>query len=198
MVSSLGKTYNQARSTSFGKWSVYQIVYQRYGYIIFVYGVPFLVLILVNIGIILKIVETTKRKSILLGVKNRHSSNSCVQMRVKQQSELVSQTKSLNKEKSSTDHACENSRSKGETKPEYRSTAKRASIIGGVTLGLDSKITFMVLAVVLAFVCCQLPYLVLHVLAPKHFSAKWFDKYYEINLLSFCYVHVIFHDFTVR
>ena len=66
-VSSQNRTYYQANGTEFGSNPLYRTIYQRYGYLIFVYGLPFCVLLLVNIGIIQKLIETEKRKHTLLG-----------------------------------------------------------------------------------------------------------------------------------
>lgn len=70
-VSQKNATYYQARPTEFGSNKWYKIIYQWYGYLIFVYGLPFSVLVIVNIGIIKRLIETGERKSHLLG---KHSS----------------------------------------------------------------------------------------------------------------------------
>nr|QVK45809.1 G protein-coupled receptor [Proales similis] len=62
-------TFYQARVTQLGSTAIYQFFMQQYGYMIFVYGIPFVVLLLANIGIIKKLVEAKKRKSNLLGGK---------------------------------------------------------------------------------------------------------------------------------
>lgn len=120
-------TYYQARGTEFGRNEWYRLIYQRYCYLIFVYGLPFCVLLIVNIGIIKKLIEMAKRKSNLLGKK--HGQNG-----------KKKPTPLQNKDKK-----CRGS---------YNSTHL-----------IDPKITFMVLAVVVAFFFCQFPYLILHLLS---------------------------------
>jgi hypothetical protein len=119
-------SFYQAKLTSLSKNVYYHMIYQRYCYIIFVYGIPFLILLVVNIGIIQKLIETKKRKNNLLGKKTNEKKCNLVK--------VVS------------------------NKP-------RASIKNGISIGsIDPKTPLMVLAVVLAFFCCQFPYLLLHLL----------------------------------
>jgi hypothetical protein len=66
---STNRTYYQAKITSIGANSLYHEIVRKYAYLIFVYGIPFLVLLIVNIGIIRKLIETKRRKHKLLGSK---------------------------------------------------------------------------------------------------------------------------------
>lgn len=61
------KTYYQAKATNLAKNMWYRSIFAHYCYLIFVYGVPFLILLFVNIGIIKKIIEMQNRKNFLLG-----------------------------------------------------------------------------------------------------------------------------------
>ena len=126
LVSYDGISYYQAKGTDLGRNKLYNLIYQQFGYIIFVYGLPFFVLIVVNIGIVEKLVETEKRKSHLLGNNFGQSKRNIA--------------KSI----------------------ANRSNVKRNSIH---THKIDPKITFMILAVVVAFFLCQFPYLILHLCA---------------------------------
>jgi len=63
-------SFYQARPTSLYMNVYYQMVYQQYCYYIFVYGLPFFVLLIVNIGIIKELIVTKRRKNNLLGKKN--------------------------------------------------------------------------------------------------------------------------------
>lgn len=64
-------SFYQAKLTSLSMNYYYNIIYQRYCYIIFVYGIPFLVLLIVNAGIIKGLIETKRRKNTLLGNSTR-------------------------------------------------------------------------------------------------------------------------------
>lgn len=154
-------SFYQAKLTSLSKNVYYHMIYQRYCYIIFVYGIPFLILLVVNIGIIQKLIETKKRKNNLLGKKVNETKCNLV---------VVS------------------------NKP-------RASIKNGISIGsIDPKTTLMVLAVVLAFFCCQFPYLLLHLLRdPTAKEESFYFKFAKticdllvalnccINFLIYCF-----------
>jgi hypothetical protein len=154
-------SFYQAKLTSLSKNVYYHMIYQRYCYIIFVYGIPFLILLVVNIGIIQKLIETKKRKNNLLGKKTNETKCNLV---------VVS------------------------NKP-------RASIKNGISIGsIDPKTTLMVLAVVLAFFCCQFPYLLLHLLRdPMAKEESFYFKFAKticdllvalnccINFLIYCF-----------
>lgn len=60
-------TYYQAKATDLARNMWYRRIFAYYCYLIFVYGVPFLILLFVNIGIIKKLIEMQDRKSTLLG-----------------------------------------------------------------------------------------------------------------------------------
>ena len=60
-------SFYQAKLTNLGMNYYYNTIYQRYCYIIFVYGIPFSVLLIVNGGIIIELIETKRRKNNLLG-----------------------------------------------------------------------------------------------------------------------------------
>jgi hypothetical protein len=62
-------TLYYAGPTEFGKNPRVRTILNYYVYIISVYCLPFLVLLIVNIGIIHKLIATKERKSVLLGVK---------------------------------------------------------------------------------------------------------------------------------
>jgi neuromedin U receptor 2 len=62
-------TLYYAGPTEFGKNPTVRTILNYYVYIISVYCLPFLVLLIVNIGIIHKLIATKERKSVLLGVK---------------------------------------------------------------------------------------------------------------------------------
>ena len=64
----------QAKLTKLSMNVNYQMIYQRYCYIIFVYGIPFFVLLIVNIGIIKELIVTKRRKNNLLGKNNKSMS----------------------------------------------------------------------------------------------------------------------------
>jgi hypothetical protein len=69
------RTFYQAKMTSFGMNSLYNEIMRKYAYLIFVYGVPFLVLLIVNIGIIRKLIEAKRRKHKLMGGNNQKKTN---------------------------------------------------------------------------------------------------------------------------
>jgi len=118
-VSQNNITYYQAGPTEFGNNKWYRLIYHWYGYLIFVYGLPFSVLVIVNIGIIKKLIETEKRKSHLLGKP---------------------------------------------TKIKTRGADQKSMKLGSnQSPKIDPKTTFMIMAVVVAFFCCQFPYLILRV-----------------------------------
>ena len=60
-------TIYQAQLTRIGMSPIFDQIVRRYTYMIFVYGLPFFVLIVVNIGIVKKLIETKRRKRDLLG-----------------------------------------------------------------------------------------------------------------------------------
>jgi hypothetical protein len=62
-------TLYYAGPTEFGKNPTVRTILNYYVYIISVYCLPFLVLVIVNIGIIHKLIATKERKSVLLGFK---------------------------------------------------------------------------------------------------------------------------------
>lgn len=68
-------SFYQAKLTSLSTNFYYNIIYQRYCYIIFVYGIPFLILLIVNIGIIKELIVTKKRKNELLGKSQKKQSS---------------------------------------------------------------------------------------------------------------------------
>jgi hypothetical protein len=63
-------TLYYAKSTEFGDNRLVMSIIRYYAYIIHVYGIPFTVLLVVNIGIVQKLIQMKKRKQVLLGVKN--------------------------------------------------------------------------------------------------------------------------------
>jgi hypothetical protein len=118
---------------------------RKYGYTIFVYGIPFFILLIVNIGIIQKLIETKRRKSHLLGKKN------------KQDEQQASQKALISEGGKNQSLSIKNGNNKPRTAP----------------VKLDPKVTLMVLAVVLAFFCCQFPYLIMYILS-SYSNEKWF------------------------
>ena len=62
------RTIYMAGKTEFGNNKKMQSILHYYVYIIHVYGIPFSILLIVNIGIIHKLIQMKKRKSRLLGV----------------------------------------------------------------------------------------------------------------------------------
>ena len=144
IISTENKTYYFARITKLGENEFYRKFYQRYCYIIFVYGLPFSILLIVNIGIINKLIEAKKRKNALLGINKNYKDNVTSQ-------QIISNTNN------STENAI-NSNTKN---------SKQLSV-------LDPKITLIVLAVVLSFFCCNFPYLILHIFQSTSANQKWF------------------------
>ena len=70
---------------------------------------------------------------------------------------------------------------------------------------LDPKVTFMILAVVLAFFCSQFPYLIIHLLAKSNAAKLWFHiakcvcdllavLNYCINFIIYCFFGQNFRD----
>lgn len=145
-ISASNRTFYQARTTQFGRNYIFNQIMRKYGYIVFVYGLPFGILLFVNIGIVKKMIEAKKRKNNLLGLYDH--SKLLIKNGIKVQQEIKS--KKLNK----------------------KSPMLRSSIAS--TFKVDRKITLMVMAVVLAFFICQFPYLVLNILATAHSDKKWF------------------------
>lgn len=166
---STNRTYYQAKITVIGATSIYHEIVRKYAYLIFVYGIPFFVLLIVNIGIIRKLIETKRRKNKLLGnsanTKNKSTENVNDKM-----------TTNLNQSQSSNQ-----------------------------AVRLDPKVTFMILAVVLAFFCSQFPYLIIHLLAKSNAAKLWFHiakcvcdllavLNYCINFIIYCFFGQNFRD----
>jgi hypothetical protein len=147
------KTIYQAQLTKFGKNEIYNLIMLKYGYMIFVYGIPFFVLLIVNIGIIRKLIETKRRKSTLLGSKR---------LNTKLDSKIDSKDVT-NQNNNSSKNSNRKSSSNSKTPKQSNSNSK-----------LDPKMTLMVLAVVLAFFLCQFPYLIIRILAANHSNKLWF------------------------
>ncbi|CAF0937540.1 unnamed protein product [Brachionus calyciflorus] len=141
-VSITNRTYYQARTTKFGNHYIFNQIMRRYGYLIFVYGLPFTILLCINIGIVKQMIEAKRRKKKLLGAND--PKKLLIKNGIK----------------------CEFDKKK------KRQSVFRSNIVSPVKL--DPKITFMVIAVVLAFFICQFPYLVLNILATAHANKKWF------------------------
>ena len=139
-------TMYNAGPTAFGKNPKVKTILNYYVYIISVYVVPFLVLLIVNIGIIQKLIVTKERKTLLLGYNKKFVKKTA-----------INDTELRNKNNSAT------------TKPLVR--AKHSSIMASNKI--DPKITFMVLAVVVSFFICQFPYLTVTILTVKHHNTKF-------------------------
>lgn len=157
--SSTNRTYYQARHTKFGSNYTFNQIMRRYGYMIFVYGLPFTILLVVNIGIVRKMIEAKRRKKVLLGASKFINPSKPL---------LIQTTHGLAVETISK-------KNKYQSKSSNTTTTKskiRSSIAS--TLKLDPKITFMVMGVVIAFFLCQFPYLIINILATKHANEKWF------------------------
>lgn len=189
--------------TDIGKHPVFDQVMRRYGYIIFVYGLPFFILLVVNIGIVKKLIETKRRKRDLLGginnvnsqllLENHHSQsngngkNTATSTNGKNQappnggghreSNVLSRTKSTSTSKKSVNNL-------------------RSSLASSIKL--DPKITIMVMAIVFAFFLCQFPYLIVNIIYSTHQESKWFyiSKIvcdiltvlnYCVNFLIYCF-----------
>jgi hypothetical protein len=69
-------TFYYAKSTAFGNNKLIMIILRYYLYIIHVYGIPFTVLLVVNIGIIQKLIQMKKRKQVLLGMRSKKTDES--------------------------------------------------------------------------------------------------------------------------
>ena len=143
-------TIYQAGPTSFGTNPLVKTILNYYVYIIHVYGIPFFVLLVVNIGIIQKLIVTKERKTLLLGynrkiVKNNKNGKNC-------------------KSSSSEIIATENDKSTTSTPL----VSIKTTCLPIPTSKIDPKITFMVLAVVIAFFICQFPYLIFTIITVKH------------------------------
>jgi len=145
------KTIYQAQLTKFGKNEIYNLIMLKYGYMIFVYGIPFFVLLIVNIGIIQKLIETKRRKSHLLGSKRLNPKSD----------PKIESKEATNNNNSKNNNGKSNTNAK--TSKQSNSNSK-----------LDPKMTLMVLAVVLAFFLCQFPYLIIRILAANHSNKLWF------------------------
>lgn len=159
-VSKTNKTFYTAKKTVFGNNIVYAQIFSKYGYMVFVYGIPFSILLIVNIGIVQKLIEAKKRKRNLLGKGKTNSYNPS-------QSLLANNTKSASSKNET------NTQKTGGKKFSIKSSKNIRSSIAS-SIKLDPKITIMVLAVVLAFFCCQFPYLIFNLLSEKYFRKKWF------------------------
>ena len=182
--------YYQARFTEFGKNPMYNAIMHTYGYVIFVYGIPFLVLLIVNIGIIQKLVESSERKRRLLAnsSSNSKSNNNLNRQSVSAKSAAASASKALLNSVAT---------SASSSSPQHNATATPAATGGSVKL-LDTRLTFIVLSVVLAFFCSQFPNLIIWKLAASHSNKLWFHiakaccdlllvTNYCVNFLIYCF-----------
>lgn len=137
-------THYRAKKTQFGLNKNVQSLLHYYAYIIFVYLIPFCLLLIFNTLIIHQMAKHLRKKKELLRGYSR------------------SEFERLNKE-TSLDHL------------------------------KDSKVTFMVIAVVCLFFCCQLPYLIVTILSVNYDSKyvhllKTFSDFFSIlnSCINFC------------
>jgi hypothetical protein len=158
--SKTNQTYYQAKSTELGKNPIYNQIINRYCYLIFVYGVPFLILLIVNIGIVFKLVETKKRKNNLLGISKANNDHAGAKSNETLNSNGASNAIVNNASSPSSD----------------KSTRKKQQHHGHKSshIKFDPKITLMVLAVVSAFFCCQFPYLIMWLLPSSYHLNVWY------------------------
>jgi hypothetical protein len=173
---------------------------RRYGYFIFVYGLPFSTLLIVNIGIAQKLIEAKRRKKRLLGPKKSTASVlSASTANRRPASKSLAAESGLMLEVTpggASEAGQEDSTAEGASAqpppPSSAALASRQSMIarrvsrviigsmggggGGAgkksSLKLDTRITFMVIAVVVAFFFCQFPYLVVNLMASTHSQVK--------------------------
>jgi hypothetical protein len=174
----LNQTYYQARMTSFAKTPLFTLVMRRYGYFIFVYGLPFSVLLVVNIGIAQKLIEAKRRKKRLLG--NNTKKYSTASAKSNTNNAIIT---NAHVDANPGDTGDEAAAAAESDQPPVRQSliARRISraLVTGLpkkpSIKLDTRITFMVIAVVVAFFLCQFPYLIVNLLASTQYSGrKWF------------------------
>lgn len=189
------KTYYQATLTDFAKHPVYSLIMQRYAYFIFVYGLPFFILIIANICIALKLIEAKRRKKRLLG--NNTSSSSTMSKSMHSTIRNGSAQKSLlaaNQNETTTSADVNNNQIQMESVVNKSSNVKSNNNASSSTLTksqsnlnsvainrrsngrkLDTRVTAMVIAVVVVFFLCQFPYLIVNILAYKYSKNKYFQ-----------------------
>lgn len=159
---------------------------RRYGYIIFVYGLPFLILLVVNIGIVKKLIETKRRKRDLLcgamsttvatnpllldtaaAAGSGHNGSSSGQFLLPNSNGRHSNSANGGGglgESHATSHSLGHglARNKATSVSKKSMSMLRSSLASGINI--DPRITLMVMAIVLAFFLCQFPYLVVNIL----------------------------------
>lgn len=173
--------------TKIGRHPVFDLIMRRYGYIIFVYGLPFLILLVVNIGIVKKLIETKRRKRdllsgaslaataatnpLLMSETATNGPNSGAVLNGKQNSNGGALT--MSSESSGHGHANHYARNKSLTTSKKSVSMLRTSLASSIKL--DPRITLMVMAIVFAFFLCQFPYLVVNILfSSSHNNTKGF------------------------
>jgi hypothetical protein len=182
MTTPLNQTYYQARMTSFARTPIFTLVMRRYGYFIFVYGLPFSVLLIVNIGIAQKLIDAKRRKKRLLGPSANNRKHSTTTS-AKSNNAILHASSANNADASAGGEAADEAACEPSQQPAQRqsligrrmSRALVASLPKKSSLKLDTRITFMVIAVVVAFFLCQFPYLIVNLMAsPQNSGRKWF------------------------
>ena len=163
---------------------------RRYGYFIFVYGLPFIVLVIVNIGIAQKLIEAKRRKKRLLGPQKGTSIAKKINCGVNQNrnENINAQEPLLNSSSKAEASKPESEEMKIVLAEQQETPAKKytkisekfsRTIVNNVitkkpSIKIDTRITFMVITGVVAFFLCQFPYLVVNLLAASSSNKKWF------------------------
>lgn len=188
-------SYYQVQMTTVGRHAAFDMIMRRYGYIIFVYGLPFLILLVVNIGIVKKLIETKRRKRDLLsGAMSTTAATNPLLL------EAAAATATSNNGSAcspfSHHHHHHNHSSNGRHSTNGLSAAD-SHHVGGLTRGkstsvskksmsvlrsslassinIDPRITLMVMAIVLVFFLCQFPYLIINILFTRNSNTLGFN-----------------------
>lgn len=186
-------SYYQVQMTSVGRHAVFDMIMRRYGYIIFVYGLPFLILLVVNIGIVKKLIETKRRKRDLLsGAMSTTAATNPLLLEA-----AAATATSTNGSASSPFSHHHNNHHNHSSNGRHSTNGLSADHGGGLTRGkstsvskksmsvlrsslassinIDPRITLMVMAIVLVFFLCQFPYLIINILFTRNSNTLGFN-----------------------
>jgi hypothetical protein len=151
-------TIYKASYTKFARSCFFKYFMRKYGYLMFVYGLPFTILVLANIVILIKLCKADTRKKNLLGHNRKSIANVNGAANRKRESEIMLNAKSSINKKISNQQQ------------QKRVASKKTNII------LDTRITVMIVAVVIVFFICQFPYLIINIVSGDCWKEFAFNK----------------------